>query len=437
MKSRAIEQPITELSENYSEQGTVSKKNHPKAVMTDYMFVFGVFLAIFWAVDPFDARLDFISPIKHFPILLIAPAFVLAFVAGVLFRKRGDKISYVGSNYKLVLIVFLFGLFAAIGSFYAREVNNVDNGFLTMGLYAFTCPLTFWFVRQSKSPTMLVKWVLFAYLLWAFVGAAVQFSKLSIPGTFHAREHLVIGSLTLLYFLSNSNLARFLSLSTITVTAIAAQKNSAYMVMVFCLGYVFVTWAILHAKKIKDGFMKSMFWIRIFSISLILSMLMVGVYFGVKSTLPTGNPEYRLHTYEKAWNRFLDSPIWGTGFTGPATEKFDLFSVATVTQVLPTHSDPLDILAQGGVVGFIFWIFPSLMLLKYWPAFVLNSQSNERTDKTLIPYLHTFYCLTISGVIVCAFNPILNSPNLAWTYWIPVGMLLLMVKKPTDKRKIS
>jgi hypothetical protein len=41
-----------------------------------------------------------------------------------------------------------------------------------------------------------------------------------------------------------------------------------------------------------------------------------------------------------------------------------------------------------------------------------------------VPYLHALFCLIFTGVVVCAFNPILNSPNSAWAFWAPVGVLI-------------
>jgi len=407
-----------------------SLKTHiPKLVMTDYFFLFGICMVVFWAVDPFEWRLGYRSMIKHFPIVAISPAFILAFAGGVLFRKHHNQNINIQDNHRLMVILCVFALFVTIGSLYAKFINGIDNGFLTMGLYSLTAPLTVWFVRRSANPVLLIKGILWVYFAWACVAVAMQVAHLGQAGYFHEREHLVIGALVIVYFLAKSNLASLIALGGITATALVAQKNTAYLILLMGIFYFFMVWGLQHGKKIKDSFLRWAFWIRVVLIGLLLATTVVLIYYFVKSSLPTGNPDYRLHTYEIAWNKFLNSPVWGTGFTGAATEKFDLFTVGSVTQTLPTHSDPLDILAQGGLIGFSLWLAVFIILFRQWLFFVFQPERQLKPD--LIPYLHTLYFLIFSGFIVCMFNPILNNPGLAWTFWGAVGALLSVLKTPS------
>ncbi|PKO52001.1 MAG: hypothetical protein CVU27_04920 [Betaproteobacteria bacterium HGW-Betaproteobacteria-20] len=238
-----------------------------------------------------------------------------------------------------------------------------------------------------------------------------------------------MGALVIVYFLAKSNLASLIALGGITATALVAQKNTAYLILLMGIFYFFMVWGLQHGKKIKDSFLRWAFWIRVVLMGLLLATTIVLIYYFVKSSLPTGNPDYRLHTYEIAWNKFLNSPVWGTGFTGAATEKFDLFTVGSSTQTLPTHSDPLDILAQGGLIGFSLWLAVFIILFRQWLFFVFQPERQLKPD--LIPYLHTLYFLIFSGFIVCMFNPILNNPGLAWTFWGAVGALLSVLKTPS------
>jgi hypothetical protein len=66
------------------------------------------------------------------------------------------------------------------------------------------------------------------------------------------------------------------------------------------------------------------------------------------------------------------------------------------------------------------------LLIRRWHLLSLNPE--KQLDASLVPYLHALFCLTFSGVVVCAFNPILNSPNNAWAFWAPVGVLIAALR---------
>jgi hypothetical protein len=411
----------------------IEEKQAHNLIMTDYFFLFCIWLVVFWAIDPFDWKLEHIAVVKHFPAVAITPVFILAAVGNVLFRRRSAPFIKSQDNQGLLIITLLFSLFVTVGSLYARFVKGIDNSFLTMGLYAMTAPLTVWFIRRSWNPLSLIKCVLFTYLFWALVAIAMQIVTYGQKEVFHSREHLVIGTLALIYFLAKSNFTRFIALSFIILASIIAKKNTAYLIMLLIMSYVFLVWGLQHGQKIKDNFLRKAFWIRIVLMSVFLASVVVIIYFYVKSSLPTGNPDYRLYTYERAWNKFLDSPIWGTGFTGAGSEKFDLFTVAvSTTQVLPTHSDPLDIMAQGGLIGFLLWVVIFIVLSRQWISLVLHP---EWQQNTALPYLHTLYCMMYSGIVVCMFNPILNDPAAAWTFWAVIGMLIVLLKVPLSAAK--
>lgn len=399
--------------------------------MTDYLFLFGMCIVVFWALDPFGWRLDFIGGIKHFPVLIMTPAFIFVIVGNILFKKRSNNELAQAqlNNKKLSVILWFFASFITLGSLYARFVSDIDNSFLSMGLYAMTAPLMAWFIKGSNKPATLIKGILLIYLFWALVSISMQFIKLGSE-VFHSKEHLAIAGLAILYFLAQSKTAKLFVVLFIAFVAFAGHKNTAYMVALLLFLFFFLIWGIGYAKTIKDGFVRAMFWIRAALIATLSSIVIGLVYLYVKSTLPDGNPVYRIHTYEIAWNKFLSSPIWGNGYTRAATEKFDLFTVATTTQVLPTHSDPLDILANGGLIGFLLWASVFVLLIRRWFLLALNPEA--QINASLVPYQHALFCLAFSGVLVCSFNPILNSPNSAWAFWAPVGLLIASLTV-TDK----
>jgi O-antigen ligase len=395
-------------------------------VMTDYWYLFGMWVVVFWAIDPLGLKIDFIPVVKQFPVLVIAPAFVLAAFGQLLFDKGVSGVSVVAENRKLKIFVVLFSALVTIGSLIARFLNNIDNNFLTMGLYALTAPLTAWFINRSQSPATLVKKIVLIYVFWSLVSVVLQSINFGEREIDHAREHLVIAALIYFYLVANNSIGAISALILVIFSALLARKNTAYLTLLLVLTFVFFSWTIQRRQQIKDRMQKTMLWVRIFILGLCGLVISALAYLYRDGTSPTGNPEYRLHTYELAWDKFVLSPLWGTGFTGSATEKFEKYTVAVSTQILPTHSDPLDILAHGGIIGFVLWVTIFIMLFRRW--YLLIEYPVRQFDSSLLPYLHTIFCMIFSGILVCMFNPILNSPNLAWSFWALVGALLAVLQ---------
>lgn len=415
--------------------GTIlSSINRPKPlVMTDYWFLFGMWVMIYWAIDPLGWKIDFIPVVKHFPVLIVAPAFILAAVGRQLFHRRDNSAVADFNGLHIIVAIILFSLFVTGGSVVARFFRDIQNSFLTMGLFALTAPLTVWFVLHSANPKLLLKRLLHIYLFWAVVAALLQFVNYANREVFHAREHLVIGSLVFFYLIAKSNLTRILGLFFVIATAIAGMKNSAYLAALIVLIFIWVSWTTDRTQKIKDSFQRFGLWMGAVLVALIGVITLIAIYNAKNDALPTGNPEYRLHTYTIAWEKFLQSPIWGTGFSAEATEKFDKFTVAVSTQFLPTHSDPLDILAHGGLFGFLCWVFVFIALAYRWRD-VLTKK--VKIDRNYTHHVHTLFCIVFSGLAVSAFNPILNSPNLAWSFWALIGALVSALHIYRDRSSI-
>jgi O-antigen ligase len=85
------------------------------------------------------------------------------------------------------------------------------------------------------------------------------------------------------------------------------------------LSYIwFAEWRFRFKENVSFRFW-TMLWVLI---ALVCAALSAGYFAQKQDLLPSGNPQYRMLTYEAAWQKFVSSPIWGTGFTAQATEKF-------------------------------------------------------------------------------------------------------------------
>lgn len=389
--------------------------------MTDYFFLTSFFLLLFWALDPFRVALDSIPVIKRIPSVLVALNFLFIVVARLLNRDRN---TYVSATTVVLQTrwLCLFALFVIGGSVYARFVAHIEETFLTFGTYVLIAPLMYWYVINSAAPMALLRAIAYIFLAWGLVAAAVQFMEFRKLEAFHAREHLVLPILATFFYSLPKRWGPWMGALLVGATGVAAAKNTAYMVALLSLAYMFGLLIWFRLGRQKDTFVRFMTVVGMVCAVLFVMAAMGAVYWKFKDALPTGNPEYRLHTYQQAWAKFVSSPLWGVGFTQAAVSLFDQFEVAAVTQNLPTHSDPLDMMANGGLIGLGLWLAGVVPV--FWIGlFRVSVRGRELAWRDAL-VAHVFWVMGVAGVLVCIFNPIYNLPNLAMATWMQFGCLL-------------
>lgn len=265
----------------------------------------------------------------------------------------------------------------------------------------------------------LLRAILIVFAFWAVVAAGMQIGFFHRVEIFHNKEHLVLPVVgTLLYF-SPWRLGKLCGVSLVIAVAVAANKNTGFILAIFVCGYLVSLSFFRRLRALRDRLQASVLLI-LFALALLTALLLVWLgYAYFDDYMPSGNPEYRTHMYAMAWNKFLSSPLWGQLFNDSAVMYFGLYDVASTTQFLPTHSDPLDILAQGGLMAFAIWLMALIPPL--WRAFTqvsLHAKALTWQDE----WIHqSFLLMAFTALFVCMFNPVYNVPNLATANWLVLG----------------
>jgi len=403
---------------------------------TDWMALVAITMAIFWAVDPFTIQLWRPAATRHIPTAMALISISLCITGRMLFQQNAEP------QLRAVLVVYreliFFASFVIVGSLYAKFALGIDNTFLSMGVFLILGgPVNLWIIRTSRAPTTLIRNISIVFVVIAIsavVENALQFGKL----IFHSLEHVVLVPVALALFASRNSSLRLISVGLVILGAVAQNKFTGYIVLLIVFGWVFVdelmNWTAKEADPVRAGLNRIL---GIF-LALFAAVIVVAVYEATKTHLPDGNTVYRMHTYEKAFNRFLDSWIWGRGFTAPAVDFFDLFVVNTSTQFLPTHSDPLDILANGGLLAAIpFSVGLFSIIYSGWKALSSNwSMRQPKQDMARAQLVMYFLCL-VSGITVMAFNPVLNTTTLAYIYWTCSAVMLALARTVSTDNAIT
>jgi O-antigen ligase len=203
------------------------------------------------------------------------------------------------------------------------------------------------------------------------------------------------------------------------LSAISFWKNTAFLVLVVTLAYLWaVEWRFRYIERKA---------LRAWSMVAVMVLVALGAAALILASpsddriMPSGNPEFRLRTYQGAWDRFGESPAWGTLFTGPAVEEFKAYAIhGDLGVVLPSHSDLLDLAANGGCIGLALWLWAYVRAGRIARRHVLAGRARDE----LAAAAHAFACMSICGVLVYAFNPIMLQPPKAMLLWTHAGFLL-------------
>jgi len=201
--------------------------------------------------------------------------------------------------------------------------------------------------------------------------------------------------------------------------SVFSQKYTSYLTGVIIAGYMAVIIAYPRlATPSKLHRVTIGFWFCVLAI-----MLAAVAYVALRGSadLPSGNLQYRLYTYAAAWDRFTGSLLWGNLFTGEAAAKFSLYSIGIARNILPTHSDILDLLANGGIIAGALWVLGLVKVARISWRRILCPRF---LDDPRAPYAHALAAMSIAAVVAYSFNPILLQPAMAFLVWSNLGMLL-------------
>lgn len=386
--------------------------------LTDLGILLGLFLAVFYAMDPFILYVDKRSALKHFHLILILPFFVLAWFGKRLNAVRDDFISVLPICWPLILLA----VWIISGAMYARFHSKIIETFLIMGTYMLMTVGAARFVADHRDPTRLLNMYMGMLFGAIVLGAAWQAGPAHTWSKFHEMEAFTVPLAVFWFVRAKSVTGRFMALVLMLALMLLVIKNTSFLVTGIALAYLW--WCFVRPQLRKTHALERMLH---FYVLALIPLLMAGVYGGIKlfkhDALPDGNPKYRLFTYERTWAEFTHSPVWGKLFSGAGAEQFGLFEVGSSTQILPSHSDLLDILGQGGVIGMALFIFALWRIGRY--VYVnFRARKPGALSKTMEAHFHWLTVSSISIILVVAFNPIMLQPGKAFILWMNLGIVL-------------
>lgn len=404
-----------------------SSLTHPQSVafgersvlnLTDLGILFGLFLAVLYAMDPFVIYIDKRTVFKHFHLILIFPFFVLAWFGARLNTARSTFIPISPICWPLMLLA----VWILAGALYARFHFKIVETFLIMGAYMLVTAGTARFIADHRDPVRLLNAYLGLLVVAIVIGAFWQAGYLKTWSRFHEMEALTVPLAVFLFVRAKSTTGRVLAIIAMLGLMLLVIKNTSFLVTGIALAYLW--WCFVRPQLRKKQALGRMLH---FYLLAVLGVLLVAGYGAIKllkhDALPDGNPKYRLFTYERTWADFTQSPIWGKSFSGAGAEQFGLFQVGSSTQILPSHSDLLDILGQGGLIGMSLFVFAIWRIARYVHANYRDRRPGFLSN-TMEAHFHWLAVSCLAAIPVVAFNPIMLQPGKAFLLWMNLGIVL-------------
>ena len=153
--------------------GQIPRAGGAMLVMTDYVFLIALGLAMLVAVDPFEVDLERRIQTKHLPMLLALSSLILAMVGARIFRWQQKR----PSSLPVLAPLLLLAAFVITGGLYARVQLGIQNSFLVAGLYMLAAPMAAAVLLRCE-PLVRVR-MLHAYFVMLIAAGVVVFAGLA------------------------------------------------------------------------------------------------------------------------------------------------------------------------------------------------------------------------------------------------------------------
>ena len=406
----------------------------PPLYVTDVGLIGSLGLAILFVINPSGLPFERIAITKHLPMLFGATSLLIAVCAAALQPGQRDLKRTAGLFRLSMPLVLLAGWIIA-GSLYARFIENVPDTFLTIGIYMLAAPGLALYVVCSPARWRVVD-LYMRCLSWAaaFMILVMLAEHVATGGYYHELEFLVV-PVSVYHALRPGSVSRKVVLTSFYLFGgLVFLKLTGFIALGVALIYLWVVdWRVrfVQSGDFRRWARRVMVFAALASISVLAILLRHHASVG-----PDGNLGYRMVTYSNAIHRFLSSPLYGASFDTSSTKLFTGFEVDAAHGHLPTHSDLLDLAANGGLLAVALLTWGYARIGAYARKTILSTRAND--DRSAAA--HTLVCMTLTGVLVYAFNPILLEPDRALLLWASTGILLGMAichaqgKVPTTRK---
>jgi hypothetical protein len=398
--------------------GRLYMGNAPPLYSTDIGLIGALGLALLFVINPTSLPFERIALTKHLPMIFGAMSLLMTLCTAGL-EPRQTNLKRGAGLASLAVPILLLAAWIIGGSLYARFVDKIHNTFLTVGIYMLAAPGMALYVVCTP-----VRWrIVGLYMRWlswaaAFMIVVMLAEHVSTGGYYHELEYLVV-PMGVYHALRPGSAPRRTALAAIYLFGgLVFLKLTGFIALGVAVVYLWVVdWRFRFAQSERFRRWATRGIVFISLMGIVATAVIVHHHGRIG---PDGNLGYRLVTYSNALHHFLSSPLYGVSFDTSSTKLFTGFEVDVSHGHLPTHSDLLDLAANGGSIAIALLIWGYARILAYAKKTIFSLRVND--DRSAAA--HALACMALTGVVVYAFNPILLEPDRALLLWASTGILL-------------
>jgi O-antigen ligase len=380
-----------------------------------------LFMMLLVTIDVSDFTDRSGSPLRY--VILLFP---LIGAAGAILRSKSLRFRRLSPPDRVLLVFFAYGL---AGSVYGRVVLHQQSGalpvFLPM-LIAFSYLATTWQIREDEARHV-TRSLAIVGLIYAVLNALANLSAVGFiaPKTYRNSKVLYVSLGVVAAWVSKRRVVFTLLLVLAGIIFVSYRSGTNAVIVLVTLVAMFVT---------KPGgsplrpYVAAGAAIAILALAVVNFTQTAGVASAYFSALDKkNNNNARIALYSNGFQRFLDSPVVGTGFTGDITETVVRRDGQGAPFKAPFHDDYIMTAAVGGAVGLLLlllWIATTVVTtLRRYRGFLAAGEM-ERAGLLRVLFV-TFNVLFAAAL----FNPELSAVGRGATAF-GLYALMMMVGEP-------
>ena len=385
------------------------------------MYASAVFLLAL-AVDPTDSGLGLPLTFQFLPS-------IIAIVGGAIYLVQGFR-PVGGIIWQDITLAILITMITIGGASTTYITGDTADSFLRLALSALSyIPLRMmtsvpedldWFIRKLMWPVIAIGLLMSAQLFyWQLIGPFLT-QRSGINHIFH-EEVFIIGAATIVAAIGlvHRPILRVALMTSLILGQFFTLKITGFLTAFATIGILFLIpshWVTQSPNRA----------IVVRFLSAIYALIGVGVFLiclpMIVDHLPTGSRSVRLYTYAIRWQEFLDAPVFGAIFHGSP-----LVTVHRQNLIIPSHSDLLDVLAYGGIVGTVALMLPVL-------SFVVSIVRLRKMTSDRLAALFGF-SLVVMLIVVMAFNPVWLQPKMGGFLWLGFAIMAGVLSRVSSQKR--
>ncbi len=320
------------------------------------------------------------------------------------------------------IFLFFFIMFTFTGSLYSFIFTNrpIEDTFLGRALGGCVFFACYYICFNERAISLFIRLYVKMILIFSFMMALILYGHYfgflypELTQMYHAEMSIIVASAFIIPILDIKETLKKYAFILLILAGFFDTKTTSVIVSLIAIACFFTIKTFEFNSKIKSLSKRiKMVWTVLVYKNIVISSVVICLLSLkiINLRLDERENEVREITMLTRWLEFLDNPIFGTAFTGSP-----LIEIGTL--IIPSHSDLLDLLAFGGLITVVTFVYPISKV-------VISILINNSEDRLIIWLVLVLMLILLTMVV----NPILSTPRMGFFFFSTIGLLFGFVSR--------